>query len=800
MTQDIRLLSGLFAFFSRHRWVLFACTLLVVAGAAFVSGQIELSENIASLLPDDRSEAAESFALLNRMPFSRKIVIQLTAGPGTETARLLAAGRELARNLQPPYFSRVITGPETGIGLDFFTWTLNALPNLITETDLSRIDAHLTPQGIHARLKTVKQRLLAPTGIMEEALLRSDPFDLAPFGFEKFTSMNPFQGVRIVQNQFLSQDEKKAIVLADTPIEGTDFKEGKRLIEHLEHLFTSHVPGDITVDFISVHRYTVANAEVMKADVWRVIGISTALLLLLFLIFLPHWRAGFVLLIPITSLVVASGAVSLFFSEVSAVTLGFGAVILGISVDFGLHVYFALSSGYQDPGHSLDRLFRPILFSALTTIFAFGVLLFSKLPGQRQLAVFAIMGLFYALGVSLVVLPHLIKPLAHKSGRSNQWLQAPAPVWGKGIIGVWLCALILGIFGIRYLQFNGDLGALNRVSGDVLKAEEEIQKTWGDFRSKAMILCKGSTLETVLTQNDRVFSLMEQEGYIKNPVSLAPVLPSKVRQEINRKRWQDYWKNGNGARRLVFLKTEAATLGFSPEAFKPFYDRLDREVEPITAETLSAKGFSPMLELLLNRDENGFSATTLVPDTPKVMAGFSRIRKILPETRLVSQGRFREIISGAIKGDFKSFLISASVGVFLIAGFFFRRAKRLLLASIPVVTGTVVMAGSMTGLGLTFNLSNIIASILVIGLSIDYGIFMVYRLDRGFRHQTEEAVLVSGLTTISGFAALAVARHPALSSIGLTVVLGIGAAIPSALWVIPVLYRIIIKEKHHAPA
>jgi len=106
----------------------------------------------------------------------------------------------------------------------------------------------------------------------------------------------------------------------------------------------------------------------------------------------------------------------------------------------------------------------------------------------------------------------------------------------------------------------------------------------------------------------------------------------------------------------------------------------------------------------------------------------------------------------------------------------------------------------MTGLGLTFNLSNIIASILVIGLSIDYGIFMVYRLDRGFRHQTEEAVLVSGLTTISGFAALAVARHPALSSIGLTVVLGIGAAIPSALWVIPVLYRIIIKEKHHAPA
>ncbi len=634
------------------------------------------------------------------------------------------------------------------MGFDFFTWILEVLPNLITETDLSRIDAHLAPQRIHALLKTVKQRLLAPTGIMEEALLRSDPLDMAPFGFEKFTSINPFQGVRIVQNQFLSQDEKKVLVLADTPIEGTDFKEGKRLIEHLEHLFTRHVPRDMTVDFISAHRYTVANAELMKADVWRVIGISTALLLLLFLIYLPHWRASFVFLVPVSSLMVASGAVSLFFSEVSAITLGFGAVLMGISVDYGLHVYFALSSGNQDPGHTLDKLFGPILFSALTTLLAFGVLLFSKLPGQRQLAVFAITGLIYALGVSLVVLPHLIKPLAHKSGRFNRWLQAPAPVLGKGIIGVWLCALILGIFGIRYLQFNGDLGALNRVSGNILKAEEEIQKTWGDFRRKAMILCRGSTLETVLTQNDRLFSLMEQESNIKNPVSLAPVLPSKVLQQVNRKRWQDYWKHGNGAKRLVFLKTEAASLGFSPEAFKPFYNRLDREVEPITIETLSAKGFSPMLELLLNRSENGFSATTLVSDTPEVTVGFNRIQKAFPETRLVSQGRFREIISGAIKGDFQNFLIRASVAVFLLTGLFFRRAKRLMLAFIPVVSGIVIMAGSMTGLGLTFNLFNIIASILVIGLSIDYGIFMVYRLDRGFRHQTEEAVFLSGLTTI----------------------------------------------------
>jgi predicted RND superfamily exporter protein len=50
---------------------------------------------------------------------------------------------------------------------------------------------------------------------------------------------------------------------------------------------------------------------------------------------------------------------------------------------------------------------------------------------------------------------------------------------------------------------------------------------------------------------------------------------------------------------------------------------------------------------------------------------------------------------------------------------------------------------------------------------------------------TEKAVLVSGLTTLAGFGALALALHPALHTIGVTVLLGIGAAFPSALLVIP---------------
>ena len=50
------------------------------------------------------------------------------------------------------------------------------------------------------------------------------------------------------------------------------------------------------------------------------------------------------------------------------------------------------------------------------------------------------------------------------------------------------------------------------------------------------------------------------------------------------------------------------------------------------------------------------------------------------------------------------------------------------------------------------------------------------------------AVMVSGLTTMAGFGALILARHPAMHSIGIAVMLGIGAAIPATLFVIPTLF------------
>ena len=113
----------------------------------------------------------------------------------------------------------------------------------------------------------------------------------------------------------------------------------------------------------------------------------------------------------------------------------------------------------------------------------------------------------------------------------------------------------------------------------------------------------------------------------------------------------------------------------------------------------------------------------------------------------------------------------------------------MLYAAIPVAAGLIFMFGAMGWRGIEFNLFNIIATILVIGLSVDLGIFMVSRISEGNDRNTSMAVLLGGLTSLVGMGALTLARHPALYSIGISVLLGMCGAIPSALFVIPAFYH-----------
>jgi len=781
--------AELYLFFSHHRPMVFVATVAVIVICAFAFVNLNLSENIESMLPDRKTNTALNFRLLQQAPFSRKIVINLNRRQNTPDNDLLEITDRLAEAMTSPFFTRVVTGPGESLDLEFFSWLVNVYPSLIADEDVNRLQQKLTADEVRQKLNDLYAKLSNPEGSAMKKLFQVDPLGFRLNVLEKLRFLNIIPRMRLENGHFISPDGRNALIIAETPFEITDAERGREMLIHFQDLLANIVPDTIRVSMISGHRYTLANIDAIKKDIVIILICSSLGIFILFLLFFRSLGGIFVFLTPICVLCIAAAGVSVFYRTVSAVTIGFGAVLLGISVDFAIHVYFALRSATNNPSEAIAQVSRPIVYCALTTLGAFGVLSFSSLPVQRELAVFSIIGILVALILSLTALPQVARPTQIPKKNEKTYIKTESQLARRWVVCGWLALLVTCAWQGTKLHFDGDLRSLNLVPDEIRNVESTLQRTWGNFRGTAVIFAEGPNLQTALENNDRIFRYLIRNSNASPIVSLAPVMPSLKTQQVNRQRWIAFWSDERKEYIKQLLTTEGELIGFKPSAFEPFFKLIAEPSPPLTVEDLRTIGLTEIVDTLIMRAGKKVKVLTLVPDTPEIAALLNHSDFNRSGIQLASQNQFRQTISKAIADDFIHFILGASVMVILLLGLLFRNLKKVLLALIPVVTGILFMIGVMGGLGIAFNLFNVVAAILIIGLGVDYGIFMVTKITQGLDAATERAVFVSGLTTIAGFGALVLARHPALHSIGLSVLIGIGAAIPAALVIIPALYR-----------
>ena len=784
------IVAHLYLFFSQHRLMVFAATVASIIISIIAFAHLNLSENIDSMLPDNKTDTALDFKLLQQAPFSRKVVINLKKGANGNENELMEAGDRLAQAMTPPFFTHVVSGTGESLNLEFILWMIKAYPSLFADADTDKLQQKLAAVSIKRNLKELYAKLQSLEGSVMKSLFQVDPLEFRLNALEKLKFLNIIPRMRIENDHFISPDGKNLLILAETPFEITDAEHGREMLAHFQNLVADLIPDNISVSMISGHRYTLANIDAIKKDITIILICSSLGILILFLLFLRSAGGLFVLLVPFCVLCISTAVVSIFYRTVSAVTIGFGAVLLGISIDFAIHVYFALRSDPGNPQEALARVSYPILFCALTTLGAFGVLSFSNLPVQRQLAVFAIIGVCASLILSLVVLPHVPRIAQDYQKGKDIHLKKEFRLARRWVVCGWLTLLIACVWQGTKVHFDGDLRSLNLVPDEIRKVEQTLQQTWGNFRGTAVIFAVGPDLQTALEINDRVFRYLIQNNSADSIVSLAPLLPSQKTQQSNRRRWHDFWSEARKAHIHRLLAAEGKLIGFKSTAFEPFFRFIDESAPFITPEDLRKIGLSEIVDALIIHTGKNVKVLTLLPDTPEIAVLLNHSGLDHSGIQLASQNQFRRTISKAIADDFIQFILRASGVVILLLVFFFRNLKKVVVALIPVVSGMLFMVGVMGALGIGFNLFNIVAAILIIGLGVDYGIFMVTKISHGLDLATRRAVFVSGLTTLAGFGALITARHPALHSIGLSVLVGISAAIAAALLVIPAIYRI----------
>lgn len=800
------MLDKLYIFFAPKR------TLLLLGYGCFVLlGVVSFSlihqeENIEALLPDTAGTTVKrDFSLLQHAPFARKVLIDLQTNDvdsSTEAmqqaATLKQVAIDLSHALRPPLFTQALYAPplQQGVAMDQFL--LQVLPNLVNTDDLAQLEHRLEAQQVDTQVQWVRNQLLMPQGWWNKQSFRSDPLQLWHIAAAHLRQLNPMSKSDHQQSDFVSRDGRHRLVVVDTDISISDVAGSRLMLQQLHQCLDSIVPPSIKATVVSGHLYTLANADTIQRDLRVVLGTATAAILVIFLLILRSWRALFVFILPASVLGFAAAAVAAVFQTVSGITIGFGAVLLGVTVDFTLHVYFALR-GSSQPLQQLRCLTSPLLGSALTSFMAFSILLLSALPGQRQLAVFSMVAIALALLLALVVMPHLcgagVDPYNSNSAVSTQAVASPSI--GRLWVVVWLVVMLGCISALPRLHFDGAMRSLSVATPDLRNSEELLQRVWGDMRTSALLFATAATFEQALVVNDTIAQTVHASAHGTNLVSLAAILPSLENQRHSRTLWRQFWDK-HSAQLMERLNSSGANYGFSAQAFTPFNQWVHGTVPAIDWAMWQQMGLETLLnglivgsvnsDNMLNGDSHGVALISLINEadlTPQLHESISAIDGAV----VVAQGIFGRQLSAELAADFSKFISVAFAVVLLVLILWYRSWCHVVLALLPVISGLLFMFGTMGWMGLSFNLFNVIAAILIIGLGVDYGIFILSLCGGNGCQQSRRAVLVSALTTLAGFGALVLANHPAMYSIGVTVLLGISGAVATALLVLPVCYR-----------
>jgi predicted RND superfamily exporter protein len=145
--------------------------------------------------------------------------------------------------------------------------------------------------------------------------------------------------------------------------------------------------------------------------------------------------------------------------------------------------------------------------------------------------------------------------------------------------------------------------------------------------------------------------------------------------------------------------------------------------------------------------------------------------------------------------------------IFVIVLVQLRSLRDAVFALLPTALGWLWMLGVMALFGLNFNVANVVALPLVLGIGTAFGVHLMHRaqgsaavhggvarLDELIRG-TGGAVVLSALTTIASFAALMLGDYGGQSLFGLTMVIGISACLLASLLVLPALLAVLGRAK-----
>ncbi len=778
------------------RWLL---VLSLTALGVQAIWSLSVNDNVLDLLPGEALRG--DIELLQRMGLVDRLTITLSIDPaaamaGAEgAAALKQSTAELGRLLAASgHFAFVLSRLPAGYEGRLFATLQPSLPLLLDAGDHEELAARTSPQGIREALRHLFLLLNSPSGLAMKEQLRADPLGLLPLVLNKLASLRGSAGMRVEDGFFVSADGGSTLLLAESLLPLTDAAGATAIDRTLRAAAATALSPGVELRVIGSLPHTLANNRIIRADLRRLLPLASLLLILLITLSLRDIRAVAVFAVPFLAAPPAIALAALLHGGLGGLALGFGIVLLGIAVDFSVHLYLALTREEGGRRQILGHLARPVLCAVLTTSAVFVVLLFSEVASHRQMATLALAGILLAVLFAWLLIPTIVPSIAGPANNPPSSAAAVPvaaaagrrPWYDRPVLLLWGLLLAAGILSWPRLSYNGDLRVLDVPEAGVQADEAHFAAVWGQQQERLFLIALAEG-EDALEENSRVHAFLQRQG--ARAQSFAPILPGPSVQAANLAAWRQFWQE-----RPAFadeLTAAAAELGFRPEAFAPFLATLTGQPPPLRLADALSGPLQPLFASLVKVEGDGtvLALTTVTAAEPLLAPLAELAAESGGRLRLLANSSWRSRVESLLRHDIVTLCTAAGAVLLLLVSLLFRRPLAVLAVLAPVLAALAAMALYSLVSGSELNMMHLIMAIMVIGLSVDYGIFMVCASQGRMARSSARTVAICAASSLIGFGVLSFAVHPALHALGVTVLVGIGVAWPAAMLVSPALLR-----------
>lgn len=807
---------------SRPGRVLLAALVATVALVPLIV-KLRIDSDVVDLFPQQSVEA-QAFARFSRAFVAEQSLIIVVEGDEPERLRKLADEYAAALSAAPEVAEvRWRVSAATG------TLLRDHLLALLGEDELKTALARLQPGAVEAQARRLRSLLTAPGGSALAPVLTTDPLELLPLVSARLSHGLP---VDARSGYFQSADGKAVMLFVRPHALTSDYAADRHLIDEASAIAERlgarvsrdgrfHGGAQPEVGFTGACAFWMYYQDWLHRDMQLSTVLSGVAVLVLFGVFFRAVRALPLVALPLgIGVVWTAAAAQLLYGRINAVSLAFGTILVSIGIDVPIQLYNRLREelATQAPLGALGTTVRALAGPSLTATLAPAAVFFacalSSYRGLAELGVLAGIGLILNWLAMLTVFPALLAALPHSwwarpahASRTGGLLGALGRLAARRPRRLLAVAAFVGIAAAPLAwRAHFDRRLLQQPpSMPPVRVQAELERKFGERDRALIVLVEDADKERALERSDAWLGEVERlrrAGLVRSYSSTSALFPAAATQRQRR----ELLVRGDAQQGAERLRRALEGVGFDVQPFEPFLHQLADGAPTLTLADPAARELGFLVRAHVHDDAGGRTVATYVYPAPgKDGAVVAALRAFAVKSGTGGVVTGAPVLEGTLLSllsrDTLVVTIASALAVALLLGLYYRRWRPWVAVMLPLVLAWVLFAAALGALDLPLNLYNLLAVPLVIGYGIDDHVFLVHRYEAEptagagrVLATTGRAIVLTSLSTMAGFAGLAVARFDGLRLLGLSGALAVLLCLTAAFAVLPALLSLLYRR------